>query len=164
MNSLSWMIYAISAVTSFRTSIHGIGVLLIFGSIGLSIVTAIAMGVYDSSSWNTKPDENRFYPNIKKIWVKWMKIGVPLFFAIEFLLAVIPDRSTMLLIASSEIGQRLLSEKDITSGVVDPSIDLLKTWIATELEHQKGELVKEKDEVQKKVKDEVERRLKKIGE
>jgi len=51
------------------------------------------------------------------------------------LASIIPNRETVLLIAASEIGDRVMnSEKmakvgDRVGSVVDPGIDLLKTWI-----------------------------------
>lgn len=67
-------------------------------------------------------------------WAAW-------FIALGALLSIgLPDRRTVLLIAASEIGERTLNSERIAvvgerlNKVIDPSIELLNTWITTQTE------------------------------
>lgn len=45
--------------------------------------------------------------------------------------SLLPSRQTVLLIAASEIGERIVTSERAQS-VIDPSVDLLKTWMQRE--------------------------------
>jgi hypothetical protein len=66
-----------------------------------------------------------------KDWPYWIKRCVATFFVCLFLHGAVPTKQTVLLITGSEIGQKLV-ESDTVKGVVNPGLNLLKTWIKKE--------------------------------
>ena len=65
--------------------------------------------------------------------------------------AVIPSQRTMILIAASEFGEKIASTKAV-SDMVDPSVNLLKTWMEKQTLDLKDEITKataKKDEGKK---------------
>lgn len=117
MNSLSWLIY-LTQVTSTINVVAGamaiiIGVLLGFG------------GFMTLLFWEelSESQENIAKKMGKNLFVLWV---------ITFILfAFFPSQRTMLLIAGSEISERIANNSKVQN-VIDPSVDLLKNWIAME--------------------------------
>jgi hypothetical protein len=134
MNSLSWFIYAIEVVDSIKfvlTPTIGIAALaLVGGTIAALILFNVEWHAY---SWdrenglagNAKRDAiaQRFRPIIKWGWI----IFIPLVLLQVFL----PSRQTLLLIAGSEIGEKVTQSRAVAE-VVNPGVDLLKAWIKSE--------------------------------
>ena len=54
------------------------------------------------------------------------------------LFVFVPNRQTMILVAASEVGEKVLTNDKVTN-IIDPSIDLLQTWIKNELTNLKKE-------------------------
>jgi hypothetical protein len=50
---------------------------------------------------------------------------------------MLPSRQTVMLIVASELGERVVSNAQITS-VVDPSLELLNAWISKTTQDLKG--------------------------
>ena len=124
MNSLSWMIYfsemfgklsEISAVVSVLA--------ILFAFIALVFKAA----VYDMERTNI---------NYKWVFVPFV---VAIFCGIVH--TVSPSRQTILLIASSEVGEKVLTSEKV-QGIVDPSIDFVKMWLEKETEKMKSQLDK----------------------
>jgi hypothetical protein len=61
---------------------------------------------------------------------------------------MLPDRRTVLLIAASEIGERTMNSErmamvgDKVASVLNPSIELLNTWISRQTEEIKAEMAR----------------------
>lgn len=117
MNSLSWTIYAIQLLDSFDTFL---GWLTAF-----FFITGFVAFAFRILSGDAKDPEITHYHNKCMRYVKW---AIPCGFIVAFFNVLTPDRNTMLLIAASQIGERVVSSQTVQS-VVDPSVDLLRTWI-----------------------------------
>lgn len=132
MNTLSWLIYFAGVVHSFNF----VATVLF---IGLPIITLMKMsGVFVTNQYALrKEDQIDQMPFTAKqmifVWLLVCAIGV-----------VVPSRQTVILIASSEYGEKILKNPKINE-IIDPSIDLLKTWI----EKEKKELVEDKPNKEK---------------
>jgi hypothetical protein len=77
----------------------------------------------------------------KDIAGKSIKLTSKLLLVSLFFVIAIPSQKTIVLIAASEIGEKVLTnEKVVSSGqaTIDPSIELLKTWILKETEELKN--------------------------
>jgi hypothetical protein len=128
MNSLSWLIYAAGVVQSAD---------FIIGSLVILIIPALTLlkmgGAFQNTDWKfvkgelTKVDlgEDKLPFSVRQLIAAW--------FVLAFIGIVTPSRSTVILIASSEYGEKILNNPKINQ-IVDPSIDLLKTWIEKEKE------------------------------
>lgn len=118
MNSLSWFIYAIGVLDTMRGAASLVLLLAIFlGIAGIVFAPFIADAVAD-------PQWGPFFKGkINLLVIVICCAGLVNVFA--------PSRQTMLLIAGSEIGQRVVESKSVTE-IVDPSVDLLKSWIREE--------------------------------
>ncbi len=135
MNSLSWLIYAAGVVQSAD---------FVIGSLVILIIPALTLlkmgGAFQNTDWKfvkgelTKVDlgEDKLPFSVKQLIAAW--------FVLAFIGIVTPSRSTVILIASSEYGEKILNNPKINQ-IVDPSIDLLKIWI----EKEKKDLLEEKD-------------------
>lgn len=124
MNSLSWLIYGIqltSNVGAFLAITSGLFLL----TLGLIFVVRC---ITIDNDYNSKDATKALkYAEARKNFRKlfWIPLlGI-------FLACVIPNERTMYLIAASEIGERIVKTETVQR-VVDPSIDLLKNWIAKE--------------------------------
>jgi len=117
MNNLSWLIYAaqlfdnVGGAASLISVLSGIGIFLIGCCIGAAHMEGEQTAV------------KKMVPVVKKLAVV---LCISLTFA-----CVIPARRTMLLIAASEMGEKLIDSPQVAS-VVDPSIGLLKAWMVKE--------------------------------
>lgn len=128
MNTLSWIIYTIEVVGNFKT------LLLIFGLVGLAsaainIVAALISYADRDMYYRSGEDDkarNKFFYSLKWFF-SILSLGI-------FLLvvnAVLPSQRTMILIAGSEIGERVITHDKVQS-VFDPSVELLQKWIEKE--------------------------------
>ena len=114
MNDLSWMLYLASVADTaagfltFLAVISGVGTLI-------SMV----------GSWVAK-ENNR--EDVADGMRKWFRRLLPSWLAISLLAIIAPNRETMMLIAASEMGQRLVQSQQV-QGIADPSLELLRTWI-----------------------------------
>lgn len=118
MNTLSWLIY-------FADLVHS----LIFITVVVSIVcfTIWTMArfafIFHHERMITKEDQERL-PSGNYLIIGFICVGIASF---------LPSKNTVMLIAASEVGQRLVTSQQVVD-VVDPSIELLKTWIKKETE------------------------------
>lgn len=128
MNSLSWLIYAAGVVQSANFVIGGLVILII------PVLTLFKMGgAFENTEYKyvkgeyTKVEmgEDKLPFSVRQLIAAW--------FVLAFIGIVTPSRSTVILIASSEYGEKILNNPKINQ-IVDPSIDLLKTWIEKEKE------------------------------
>lgn len=119
MNNLSWFIYLTQATDSIRDGI----ILLWWMTVLIFIVWACA-GAFTSG---IEEKETKIMTTWKAAFRKAM---IPMVIAV-FVVAVIPSRQTMLLIAGSEMGERIV-KSDAVKDIVNPGADLLKAWIKDE--------------------------------
>lgn len=115
MNSLSWMIYGISVVSS-------VGSLLSF----LILVSTILFGIFVVL---LPMILDEIEASVIGYYVKRFLI---VYAMAIFTLIVVPDKKTMVLISASEIGESLYKSEQ-AKGIINPSIELLQEWIKNEL-------------------------------
>jgi len=116
MNNLSWFIYLTQVVDNVGTAA---AITLLLGGIGgLLIVPIFLSEFFDCEPAFTK----------KVLWI----YGAAMVLA-AMVACFTPSRQTMLLIAGSEMGERFVKSETVNS-VVNPGVDLLKTWIKRETE------------------------------
>lgn len=135
MNSLSWLIYAAGVVQSANFVVGSLVILI------LPLLTLFKMlGMFENTDYKfvkgeyskVEMGEDKLPFSVRQLIAAW--------FVLAFIGIITPSRQTVILIASSEYGEKILNNPKITE-IVDPSIDLLKTWI----EKEKKELLEEKD-------------------
>ena len=137
MNNLSILIY-LSGVTG------NLGNFLTFVAVVFGI-----LGVVSLIGWFVSHDEtNSAYVRLdgdalagvrdkrKTAW-RWFWCFCGLMVFTGSLASLVPSRQTVLLIAASEMGERVLNHPRVNQ-VIDPGIDLLTTW----MEKEKHELQK----------------------
>lgn len=135
MNSLSWLIYTISVLDKLGS----ISVIVMFMAGVATVITLAAWVITWGEYYGNEPFPTQHF-------TRWLKISVPLLVTAAVLHIAIPNDKNMMLIAASEVGQRVITSDqaktvmDKTATVLDPSIELLQTWIKTELEKQKKSL------------------------
>lgn len=118
MNNLSLLIYFASVVGSVGHMLAVALIILMLATVALAITTAIAFGDNHSDDF-------------KALSVKFLKRCVTSVVIIALVLSFLPDRKTVLMIAASEMGQKLILNPSVQQ-VVDPSIELLTTWMKNE--------------------------------
>lgn len=118
MNSLSWLIY-------FAGLVHGLIYITVIVSLVCFTIWTIARLAFilHHERMITEEDQERL-PSGNYLIVGFICAGIASF---------LPTKNTVMLIAASELGQRLVTSQQVV-GVVDPSIELLKTWIKKETE------------------------------
>lgn len=125
MNDLSWLIYLIGLSGSLKIAA---GFLFTFGVAGYlcyCLITTISNDDYGVTKKDIK-----IYP----------------IFILLFLLSVLivtPSQTTMILIAASEVGEKVVSNDKVVK-TVDPAIELLQTWIEAETKRQLESLSEKK--------------------
>ena len=146
MNGLSWLIYLAGSTTGFST-------LFTLCSIFVGIVTLILICISfatldkkDSSGRRLTNealcDHEQLHDTCKKGAIKTAMV----FVCFGVLSALMPSRQTVLLIAASEIGERTLKSEQMAAvgnrltNVVDPSIELLNTWITKQTQDLKRQM------------------------
>src|ERR1043166_2812405 len=125
MNNLSWLIYGMQVLDGLRNLLFILAFLIL---LGLGVWLFFGCVVSDEDPEPLKAWRSHF--------CRWAVIAV----SCIVLGILTPARSTLLLIAGSEVGQRIV-QSQTSKEIIDPGLDLLKTWIATE----KDRLLKSKD-------------------
>jgi len=119
MNNLSYLIYLAGVINNIGNTVGGISTIATLAAIVSSI--AYVLSVIFAG--------DRTADVATPLAAKTMKISIPLAVVVSFLFAIIPNRQTVMLIATSEVGDQLIANEKV-NGVIDPSIELLKAWIA----------------------------------
>lgn len=131
MNSLSLLIY-LSGVTDTLASFLTF-VTVVFGILGL-ITLVVWLVSHDETDPAHRPLQGEALASRqetrKNAW-KWFWRFCGLFVFVGSLVSFVPNRQTVLLIAASEMGERVLNHERVNQ-VIDPGIDLLKTWMEKE--------------------------------
>lgn len=126
MNTLAWLIYFTQIVGTLRV------VSFIFIAVILPILTVLKIGTFledTEAVWTKNGKEfvkvDRLPISLKQIVVSWS--------VLVFLIVVVPSRETIMLVASSVYAEKILNNPKVNE-IIDPSLDLLKTWIEKEKE------------------------------
>lgn len=130
MNTLSIFIY----LTQVLTNLHMV--------IGFLLLIGFSSAVIILFAWILMADHYGFKPacDFYKPWLaRWL---VPMSI-ITIIHVVLPSRETAILIASSEVGEKIVTS-DKVSTVVDPGVKLLKTWIEKETNDLQSSISKDK--------------------
>jgi hypothetical protein len=117
MNSLSLLIYFAGVVQALGTFIAMILIISLFLVFCIGFLLLIAEGDFSKET---------FTGLVKTI--KYTVITVIILASIQVFL---PSRQTVLLIAASEMGEKVLNNEKVGQ-VIDPSIDLITTWMKNE--------------------------------
>ena len=122
MNNLSWLIYLAEVVGKTALALQFVTFVCGLGTLISAIVYAISLA----------EDADEIAAGAKKI-ISPLVIGLSLAGVVN---CVIPSREAVMMIAASELGEKVIASPAV-AGVVDPSIELLKTWIARTTEDLK---------------------------
>lgn len=131
MNTLSLLIYFAGIVGNLGYFLTLVTVLLIVATIGSIIIWCIYHDETDSA-W--RPYVGDALIERRKVREQWRKRVLNFALLAVFvgtINAIIPSRQTVLLIAASEMGEKILSNEKVGQ-VIDPSIDLITTWMKNE--------------------------------
>ena len=132
MNSLSWFVYLIQVVSTLSSiaSVTMFLSVLIYG--GLWLVRSIAYSeVYGDRS-------REEYDTVKRpMIVFYQRLILGVFCVSLFLNIFVPKKETMILIAASEVGEKVFASQSVKN-ILDPSIELLQEYIKKELDELKS--------------------------
>lgn len=118
MNSLSWFIYLTQVVDNLGGA--AIAIIVFGGMLGLF---GLILGPMAQEMMDNPPS-----PGTVRVIVR--SYIITMIFAV--LVAVfMPSRQTMLMIAGSEMGERLVKSEGVNS-IVNPGMDLIRKWIKQE--------------------------------
>ena len=128
MNTLSWLIY-IAGVTGTLGNFL-IFIASVLGVIGVIFFIAAAIQLDETDSQSRPLDPDKLTERRKSRGYCWRYFwwGFMGMWIVGGIAAIMPSRQTVLLIAASEIGEQVVNHQRII-GVLDPSIELLQTWI-----------------------------------
>ncbi len=130
MNSLSWLLYLSGVVGSINSFLIFVTVAFGAGSVitgAIFIITRIV-----ASETHRKQDERADNLALSNSFRKFFIIFITLFTVVGCIANLVPDRRTMIMIASSEVGEKVINSEGVQK-VIDPSIDLLKTYMEKEM-------------------------------
>lgn len=131
MNNLSILIY-LSGVTGTLASFLTF-VTIVFGILGVVCLLIWLVSHDETDTYNRRLEGEALAGRRearKNSW-KWFWRFCGLFVFVGALASFVPSRQTVLLIAASEMGERVLNHERVNQ-VIDPGIDLLKTWMEKE--------------------------------
>lgn len=128
MNSLTLLIYLIHVADQLRGVVGGTLLITVLGFAVWLLVVGINFLIEDDDGEDRSEIGRRWFVT----WLGWAKhAALPIVIVTLLITVFIPNRQTMLLMAGSQIGEKLATSDGVRS-VVDPSVDLLKAWIKNE--------------------------------
>jgi hypothetical protein len=119
MNTLSWIIYLAELSETLKAFLAIATAAAVFATAGFLITYAHS------------------HRQEEVIWLSRTKISAMALIVSALSCAMLPSRQTVMLIVASELGERVVSNAQITS-VVDPSLELLNAWISKTTQDLKG--------------------------
>ena len=131
MNNLSLLIYFAGTVGNIVTLLSVVTFLLILVTIGSITFWLLYHDETDSNFRRYQGDDLVECRKTRELWRKRALKFAVLAFSIGIINGFIPNRSTVLLIAASEMGEKVLNHPKVEQ-VIDPSIDLITTWMKNE--------------------------------
>jgi hypothetical protein len=135
MNTLSWTIYLIRILAGVKVVL---GLLVMVTGLGM-VVSFVVGGLAMADN----------EPETSSSLIKWAWRFMGLFFPVVFLFIIIPNQRTAILIAASEVGEKVaLSEQvkpsiDEAGGLAKDSLSLLRSYIERETRAIRKELSEE---------------------
>jgi hypothetical protein len=138
MNTLSWFIYLIGVVPAIGVFALKVSLL---SAIGMVII--VGAHVLARSECYNQSSKNEFDEKTAPLFRYWRKVFLSIFCVAVPIFILIPNQKTMILIGASEFGEKMLSS-DKAQRLIDPSYQLLETWINKELAKLKEETVQKK--------------------
>jgi hypothetical protein len=147
MNNLSWLIFASNITENLSGFFQFVMVMSCIITFILLIINIVIFCAVENE--NSKPYQDEEY---KKTYTEWgnnsrkgikrcFQYSLAMFFLSGIIWGFTPNRQTVLLIAASEIGERIANNEKVQS-VIDPSVELLKTWMTKETANLKSEMAK----------------------
>lgn len=146
MNSLSWLIYLAGATGSLSGFLTFVVVVL---ALLTAMLTLVALFTLDETDKYGDLLSEAELNNVRRTHGvsrrSAIRFGI-LFLVLGTATSLLPDRKTVLLIAASEIGERMLTSdrmarlENRVASVVDPSLELLNTWINQQTESIRREM------------------------
>jgi len=133
MNKLSWLIYlsdATSSVSDFLIFLSAVSVILAGVCCAIYLSTIPKYNDSGRELTSLQLEANRTFNALS---ISICKRAIWFFLISGILGAIMPNKSTVLMIAASEVGERMMSSQAV-QGVVDPGLDFLKAWIRQQTE------------------------------
>ena len=121
MNTLSWLIYLSEICGSLNNIFAGIAF------VGFTLIGVIWFGNVVIADKSVSWPAGKYFPIIPMLAM--------------FMAAVIPSKNTLMLIAASQYGEKVLESKAVKE-LTDPALDLVKNWIENENERIKASRAK----------------------
>jgi hypothetical protein len=121
------MLYWINVIPHIRI-VCGI---TIFALIVITFLTCMVYGISGDGYYSDaqrKAYEDKWFPRLLKALKWYVAIFVGALLGVIF----VPDQRTVVLIAASEIGERVVNNPTVKDSVVDPSFELLKAFMKKE--------------------------------
>lgn len=131
MNTLSLLIYFAGVVGNIINVLTLTVCIMILATVGSIAFWVVYHDETDSSYRRYTGDALEECRKTRELWRKRTLKFATAAFVIGAVNSFIPSRSTILLIASSEMGEKVLNHPKVEQ-VVDPSIDLITTWMKNE--------------------------------
>ena len=132
MNTLSVLIYLSSVSQSLNAFFTFIAIIFFIISVIFGIISIFNYFMAQEQlrySSNREPSEIGISNTFRKFLLRFT---LPLTFLCSILAIAIPDRQTILLIAASEYGERIMNSERVNA-LVDPSIQYLQSWLRNEV-------------------------------
>ena len=136
MNTLSWFIYLIGVVPALGAFALAIAI----GS-ALGVAVIILAHVISRGECYTQRDKEEYDEKTAPMFRYWRKVFLSIFCVAVPVAILVPSQKTMILIGASEFGEKMLMS-DKAQKLLDPSYQLLETWINKELAKLKEETSK----------------------
>lgn len=143
MNSLSWLIY----LANVTGNLGGFFLFLTLAGGFTTLVFGVCYFIYKDDVSNKVGRQDNYGHSLSKeyfeariaalngqiaIFKRMAMTGFTALVIFGTLTALMPERKTIMLIAASEVGERVVNSSKVQS-VVDPSVELLKTYVDKEL-------------------------------
>lgn len=120
MNNLSWFIYLAEMADNLRAFLQ------VTSGISLGLV-----GMAGIPACISKFDEDMGDGTFYGVWLPVAKKIVPAAVLCLLVSTAIPSQRTLILIAGSELGERVAKSDDVKN-IVNPGMDLIRKWIKQE--------------------------------
>jgi hypothetical protein len=146
MNSLSWLIYIANVSVSLGGFFTFLAVVCGFAAVVVIIIITVCVLDTDYYGRSLPNDQLAKRDIIHKGLKKTAIITATGMFLFGTFSTLMPDRETILLIAASEIGEKVVQTEQV-KGVFDPSVELLKTWISQQTQSIKSQMSQQTDRI-----------------
>ena len=132
MNNLSWTLYFIDVISTVQSFADFF--------LALSVTIFVVSQITRCAVWGSHDADRKmeiYNQTYKPIFTKFFSYSLRTFIVTSILYTFIPSKLTFILIASSEIGEKML-KSDGAQKIIDPSVELLQEYIKNELKNLKN--------------------------